>query len=216
MEPWRPWRRTSEVFRFQALECRASARQTLVEYVRKRLSRQLEAAGASPGEVEDAKHLFDPNALTLGFARRFTPYKRPNLLLHDRDRLLRILTNPRHPVQLLIAGKAHPADVAGQALIQWTDFIRWDEIHNHLIFLSDRIFIPYVSPSSDSAGNGFYGPGNTQFPRCRRSFGSTLYTLATMMPTKIADLYFVEIKVLMTMNWVEKEGETVVFFAVGK
>ncbi len=119
-------------------ECRASARQTLVEYVRERLSRQLEAAGASPGEVEDAKHLFDPNALTLGFARRFTTYKRPNLLLHDRERLLRILTNPRQPVQLLIAGKAHPADMAGQALIQeWTDFIRWDEVRNHLIFLSD-------------------------------------------------------------------------------
>jgi starch phosphorylase len=123
---------------FRLWECRASALQTLVEYVRERLSRQLEAAGASPEEVEKARHLLDPNTLTLGFARRFTLYKRPNLLLHDPERFLRILTNPQHPVQLLIAGKAHPADQPGQTLIQeWTDFIRLTEAHNHVIFLSD-------------------------------------------------------------------------------
>jgi glycogen phosphorylase len=122
----------------QLWECRASARKTLVEYVRQRLSRQLEAAGASPEAVGGARHLFDPNVLTLGFARRFTSYKRPNLLLHNRERLLRILGDPRRPSQLLIAGKAHPADLAGQALIQeWTDFIRREEVRNHVIFLSD-------------------------------------------------------------------------------
>ena len=119
-------------------ECRASARESLVEYVRERLSRQLEASGASPEEVEDAKHIFDANALTLGFARRFATYKRPNLLLHDPERLLRILTDPQRPVQLIIAGKAHPADQAGQALIQeWTHFIRRTEARKHVIFLSD-------------------------------------------------------------------------------
>jgi starch phosphorylase len=119
-------------------ECRASARQSLVEYVRERLSRQLEASGASPEEVEGAKHIFDDNALTLGFARRFALYKRPNLLLHDPERLLRILTDPQRPVQLIIAGKAHPADQAGQALIQeWTHFIRRTEARKHVIFLSD-------------------------------------------------------------------------------
>ena len=61
-------------------------------------------------EVEAANHLFDPNALILGFARRFATYKRPNLLLHDPQRLLRLLTDPQRPVQLIIAGKAHPAD----------------------------------------------------------------------------------------------------------
>ena len=119
-------------------ECRASARQSLIEYVRGRLSRQLEAAGASPEEVEGAKHIFDANTLTLGFARRFAPYKRPNLLLHDSERLLRILTDPQRPVQLIIAGKAHPADQAGQALIQeWTHFIRRTEARKHVIFLTD-------------------------------------------------------------------------------
>ena len=123
---------------YRLWECRASARQSLIEYVRERLSRQLEAAGASPEEVEGAKHLFDPNALTLGFARRFASYKRPNLLLHDPERLLRILSEPRRPVQLIIAGKAHPADRTGQAMIQeWTQFIRRDEARKQVIFLSD-------------------------------------------------------------------------------
>ena len=119
-------------------ECRASARQSLIEYVRERFSRQLEAAGASSEEVEEGKHIFDVNVLTLGFARRFAPYKRPNLLLHDSERLLRILTDPRRPVQLIIAGKAHPADDQGQALIrEWTQFIRRSEAHKHVVFLSD-------------------------------------------------------------------------------
>jgi glycogen phosphorylase len=92
---------------------------------------------AAPG-VEAAKHLFDPNALTLGFARRFATYKRPNLLLHDPQRLLRILTNSQRPVQLIIAGKAHPADQAGQDLIrEWMHFIRQPETRPHAIFLSD-------------------------------------------------------------------------------
>jgi glycogen phosphorylase len=76
--------------------------------------------------------------LTLGFARRFATYKRPNLLLHDPERLLRLLSNPQRPVQLIIAGKAHPADQAGQALIQkWIQFIRQPEVRPHAIFLSD-------------------------------------------------------------------------------
>ena len=119
-------------------ECRASARESLIEYVRGRLFRQREAAGASPEEVEEAKHIFDPNALTLGFARRFASYKRPNLLLQDPERLLRILNNPHYPVQLIIAGKAHPADQPGQALIQeWSHFIERSNARNRVIFLSD-------------------------------------------------------------------------------
>ena len=89
-----------------------------------------------PRRLTAAKHLFDPKALTLGFARRFATYKRPNLLLHDPERLLRLLTDPQHPVQLILAGKAHPADEAGQALIQeWTHFIRRPEARPHVIFL---------------------------------------------------------------------------------
>jgi starch phosphorylase len=117
---------------------RIAASQSFVAYVRERLSRQLAASGASPEAVDGAKHLFDPNALTLGFARRFATYKRPNMLLHDPERLLRLLTNPQRPVQLVLAGKAHPADQSGQALIQqWTQFIQRPEARRHVFFLSD-------------------------------------------------------------------------------
>ncbi len=117
---------------------RIAAGKSLVEYARERLSLQLAASGASPETVNSAKHLLDPNALTLGFARRFAAYKRPNLLLYDPERLLRLLTNPQLPVQLIIAGKAHPEDQAGQALIQeWTHFIHRLDSRPHVIFLSD-------------------------------------------------------------------------------
>ena len=76
--------------------------------------------------------------MTLGFARRFAAYKRPNLLLHDSERLVRILTNRDRPVQLVLAGKAHPQDGEGQSMIrQWFDFIRRPEVRSRVIFLSD-------------------------------------------------------------------------------
>ncbi|MGR9014404.1 MAG: alpha-glucan family phosphorylase [Gammaproteobacteria bacterium] len=128
-------RRISDVRLWQF---RSDAGKSLVEYARERLSRQLAAFGASSEAVEEAKHLFNPTALTLGFARRFATYKRPNLLLQDPDRLLRLLSNAERPVQLILAGKAHPADLEGQALIQqWTNFIRRPEVRPHIIFLSD-------------------------------------------------------------------------------
>jgi starch phosphorylase len=102
------------------------------------LSKQLVASGAPPEEIDQAKQVFDPHALTLGFARRFATYKRPNLLLHDPQRLLRLLADPHRPVQLVIAGKAHPADQAGQALIrEWIHFIRRPEARPHVVFLGD-------------------------------------------------------------------------------
>jgi glycogen phosphorylase len=117
---------------------RTDAGKALVDYARERLSRELAASGAPLKAVDAARHLFDCNSLTLGFARRFATYKRPNLLLHDPERLLRVLTHPQRPVQLIIAGKAHPADVTGQALIQqWIHFIRRPEVRPHVIFLSD-------------------------------------------------------------------------------
>ena len=119
-------------------QLRSTARKSLVEFARERLSRDLAASGAPPDDVDRAKHLFDPNALTLGFARRFAAYKRPNLLLHDRERLLRLLANPGRPVQLIISGKAHPNDGAGQDMIhEWITFIRQPQVRAHIIFLSD-------------------------------------------------------------------------------
>jgi starch phosphorylase len=119
-------------------QMRTNSRAALIQYARERLSCQLLASGASTREVEYVNHLFDPNALTLGFARRFATYKRPDLLLHDPGRLIRLLSDPQHPVQLIIAGKAHPADQMGQDLItKWIHFIRQPEVRPHIIFLSD-------------------------------------------------------------------------------
>ena len=88
--------------------------------------------------LKSAKTIFDPNALTLGFARRFATYKRPNLLLHDPERLAKILTNQKHPVQLVLAGKAHPADQAGKDMIrEWIHFVRRHDIRQHAVFLVD-------------------------------------------------------------------------------
>jgi len=123
----------AELWKFRSITSKS-----LVEYARERLSGQLAVSGSSAKSIEAAKHLFDPNALTLGFARRFATYKRPNLLLRDPQRLLRLLTNSERPVQLIIAGKAHPEDQAGQALIhEWISFIRQPETRPHIVFLSD-------------------------------------------------------------------------------
>ncbi len=117
---------------------RTETRRQLVDYVRKYLARQFAGHGASDEEVELACHIFDPDTLTVGFARRFATYKRPNLLLRDRDRLLRLLTNREQPVQLVIAGKAHPQDHEGQEMIrQWIEFIRNSPARQHAVFLAD-------------------------------------------------------------------------------
>jgi len=117
---------------------RGEGRRNLVEYVRKYLSRQFAGHGASQEEIELTAHLFDPDTLTIGFARRFATYKRPTLLLRDPDRLLRILTNAERPVQLILAGKAHPQDIEGQEMIrQWIQFIRNSAARRHVIFLAD-------------------------------------------------------------------------------
>jgi starch phosphorylase len=117
---------------------RTAASRSLVEYAGERLATQLAVNGEPPEAVEAAKHLFDPDVLTLGFARRFAAYKRPNLLLHDPERLLRLLNDTQRPVQLIIAGKAHPADQQGRDLIkEWMHFIQRNGARARVIFLSD-------------------------------------------------------------------------------
>ena len=131
--------RSIETLEDEALwKLRASEREALVHYARKRLALQLGQAGASPEQVNKASRVLDPNALTLGFARRFATYKRPNLLLHNRQRLTRLLTDGSRPVQLIIAGKAHPDDHEGQHMIrEWIDFIHQPAIRGQVVFLED-------------------------------------------------------------------------------
>jgi starch phosphorylase len=122
----------------QFWELRNQERQRLIDYAQDRLAWQLATAGVSQEEISQARQLLDPNMFTIGFARRFTGYKRPNLLLHDEERLARLLCHPQRPVQLIIAGKAHPRDEEGKAMIKsWSDFVRRPEIRPHVAFLSD-------------------------------------------------------------------------------
>lgn len=93
-------------------------RERLVSFARKRLKKQLIARGASSIEIDSAKEVLNPSALTIGFARRFATYKRANLLLRDIERLTLLLNTPDRPIQFIIAGKAHPQDEAGKKLIQ--------------------------------------------------------------------------------------------------
>ena len=117
---------------------RTDSRNSLVQYARKRHARQVAARGGSSEEIAKAAQVLDPDSLTLGFARRFATYKRPNLLLHDTERLVRILTNHERPVQLVLAGKAHPQDGEGQAMIrEWIAFVRRSDVRQRVVFLSD-------------------------------------------------------------------------------
>jgi glycogen phosphorylase len=119
-------------------QLRADSRKTLVDYVRRLYVRQLAGRGASSEDLAQAKLILDDNSLTLGFARRFATYKRPNLLLHDPARFLSILINRERPVQIVLAGKAHPQDAEGQDMIrQWVEFARRPEARSRVVFLSD-------------------------------------------------------------------------------
>jgi len=113
-------------------------RRKLVGIAREHVERQGPIAGSLGNMGLDPSCLCDPDLLTLGFARRFATYKRPNLLLHDPDRLERLLCGPDSKLQLVLAGKAHPADGAGKVMIrEWTDFIDRCEVRPHVIFLVD-------------------------------------------------------------------------------
>ncbi len=117
---------------------RAESRRALVEYVRRRLARQLGYHGVPRERIEAARHVFDVNALTLGFARRITEYKRPTMLLRDRDRFARLLSDPHRPVQIVVAGKAHPADPLGRSMVgEWVEFSRDPRVRGHVVFLED-------------------------------------------------------------------------------
>lgn len=119
-------------------ELAANERRDLVRYTRDRLARQLGQRGESPQRVALAEQVLDPNILTLGLARRFAEYKRMNLLLHDRERLARMLTNAARPMQLIIAGKAHPDDELGKQQVRaWVEFTQRPELRGRVVFLED-------------------------------------------------------------------------------
>jgi starch phosphorylase len=117
---------------------RAEARRDLVDYVRRRHTRQLEERGAGQEELKAARHVLNYNVLTLGFARRATAYKRTDLLLRNPKKLIAILTNSQRPVQLVMAAKAHPSDEQGKEMVkQMVNFAARPEISDRVVFLED-------------------------------------------------------------------------------
>ena len=117
---------------------RGEGRRQLIDFLRQRLVRQHRGRGAARARIRECDTVLDSDVLTLGFARRFAEYKRPNLLLHEPERLVRLLTNRDRPVQLVIAGKAHPKDNVGKRFLrQWQDFIETNGIHERVVFVED-------------------------------------------------------------------------------
>ena len=113
-----PWARADKIPAEAIWELRSVLRRRLVRFARQRLVEQAVRHGGDAQAVIDAENMLDENALTIGFARRFATYKRAPLVFHDAKRLMKILGNDKRPVQLIFAGKAHPADKDGQAFLK--------------------------------------------------------------------------------------------------
>lgn len=113
-------------------------KQQLIAYVRRRLRQHRARLGEGPKALAEAETIGDPNALIIGFARRFATYKRGTLIFRDRERLLRLLSDPERPVLIIFAGKAHPADEPGKALIREIYTLsRTPEFAGKIIFLEN-------------------------------------------------------------------------------
>ncbi len=113
-------------------------KESLVAYVRKSLKKQLKRRGAYRSELNWADEVLDPEALTIGFARRFATYKRGALFLKDVERFTKILTNTERPVQFIFAGKAHPRDASGKEIIrQIVHYANNDSVRRKIAFVED-------------------------------------------------------------------------------
>ncbi len=132
------WKQVDRIPDEELWSVRQKLRSDLAEFVGRRSAEQHLRFEESPHEIEEWAHILDPNALTIGFARRFATYKRATLIFRDRERLIRILHNPDRPVQIVFAGKAHPADKPGQELIrQLMEISRQPEYKGRIVFLEN-------------------------------------------------------------------------------
>lgn len=132
------WEKVAKIPDSELWRVHSVRRRHLIYFIRERLKKQLLQKGASPLLVKEASEALNPEALTIGFARRFATYKRGDLVLRDPERLLKILDNPDRPVQLIFAGKAHPHDDAGKDIIK--NIIHFINAHNlvkKVIFIED-------------------------------------------------------------------------------
>jgi len=132
------WERVDKIPDTELWRTHERGRERLVAFTRMRLGAQLARRGASNREVALADEVLNTEILTIGFARRFAPYKRAHLILKDLQRLEKILTNEKHPAQIIFAGKAHPQDAPGKELIkQLVQTTKKDTLRRHMVFLED-------------------------------------------------------------------------------
>ncbi|MEN6607105.1 MAG: alpha-glucan family phosphorylase [Bryobacteraceae bacterium] len=132
------WKRAESIPAEELWRTHERRRERLVAFTRRRLRAQLLRRGASQTDVDGTEEVFDPDALTIGFARRFATYKRAALLLRDPERLGLLLSDPAHPIQILFAGKAHPRDNPGKELIQQIAALAGrKEFRRRIVFLED-------------------------------------------------------------------------------
>jgi starch phosphorylase len=132
------WRRVMDIPDAQLWETHQKLKLRLVEFVRERVRTRRERIGDPPDVVRRANRILDPEILTIGFARRFATYKRGALLFTDKERLERLLNDRTRPVQFIFAGKAHPQDEGGKALIKEVyKFSREAGIENRIVFIED-------------------------------------------------------------------------------
>jgi starch phosphorylase len=131
------WRKIQQVPDSELWAAHRAQKERLVRFVRERVRQQSARHGLSPDELREIEGLLDPQALTIGFARRFATYKRAVLILSDLDRMRRLVSDPARPVQLIFAGKAHPADRDGQEVIRRLVLLTQGEFRGKLVFLED-------------------------------------------------------------------------------
>ena len=132
------WERVERIPDTELWRTHERRRERLIAFSRRRLRDQLVRRGALPSEIREADDVLDPEALTICFGRRFASYKRGDILLRDPDRLAKIVNNPGKPVQILYAGKAHPQDMEGKAIIKNIIYhARNDRFRYRIVFLED-------------------------------------------------------------------------------
>jgi glycogen phosphorylase len=133
------WKRVDEIPDDELWRTHERRRMALITFARQRVKEQLRRRGAPPAEIKAANELLDPEALTIGFARRFAPYKRGGLMFRDPQRLLKILRGDQNrPVQFVFAGKAHPRDDNGKEIIkQIITQIHKPEFRRHIVFIEN-------------------------------------------------------------------------------
>jgi glycogen phosphorylase len=134
----RVWEQADQIPGTELWRTHERCREYMVSYARRKLIEQLKRRGASAAELQEAGEVLSPDALTIGFARRFATYKRATLLFKDPGRLQKILLDPERPVQILVAGKAHPQDNEGKEFIKnIVHLARNERFRRRLIFLED-------------------------------------------------------------------------------